>query len=984
MSRFLRSSLRLPSLPQHIRHATTSVAGLSPKEKKKAFSHTLKLPKTSFPLKHKDVVAAEKLQRWKTCDQLYQKQLVSNRKEPFVLHDGPPYANGHLHMGHALNKVLKDIINRYKVIRGHRVHYIPGWDTHGLPIEQKALAAIGKSHTSLTPSQVRAEARQVALGAIDIQKEEMRALGVMADWDHKDGTYRTLDHGFEIRQLQLFQAMIQRELIHYRLRPVYYSPSSRTALAEAELEYKDGHKSHSVYVSFPVLEEDMSEGLKAVYTQHKSGGSGVELAIWTTTPWTLPGNSGVAVHNELTYSIVKNDQGQLLIIADDRVEDLQRILGPLMVVDSLPGSSLVGTRYSHIFHPPSSSAPKPQVFTGDHVTAGTGTGLVHSAPAHGHEDYVAFSNAGILPDRLRCPVDDAGCFTDELVAWARDETLRVLVGKAVLGEGTKAMVELLKTRGVLLGDEVIEHRYPYDWKSKQPIIVRATPQWFADVEHIKEDALEALKAVHFHPPQARNRLEAFVTSRNEWCISRQRSWGVPIPVLFDAHGVPVTDAETLNHVIQVLNEKGTDHWWSGHVEDFVPPSRKGQQLSKGVDTLDVWFDSGSSWTLVRDKKLRDPKLPLADVYLEGSDQHRGWFQSSLLTKVTSTSDRRAPYGTVITHGFVMDEKGDKMSKSAGNGLSPMEIIHGLGDSPAYGTDTLRLWAASVDYTCDASIGPSSISHASETLRRLRNTARFLLANTSEHKAVALEDVELRAIDRYVLHQLHAVEVSALAGYDSYTFNKVVNSLSTFAVSTLSTLYFDIVKDTLYCERLDSPARLATVAVLQTVLRRMIQIMAPIVPHLAEELYENTNTLKDSSAFLKTWEPSDAWSDPALEKDVGYLLAIKPFVSQLVEEVRAAKLIKMSSETELWIDGGESNTVLSRHADLLPSLLGVSRVSLGDGLSPKESLASMDTEIDGAKVSLKLSAALQHQCPRCWLYQSKVVDHLCGRCASVVA
>ncbi|ODO00230.1 isoleucine-tRNA ligase [Cryptococcus amylolentus CBS 6273] len=992
MSRLLRSSLLLrsqlfpsPSI-HHIRYATTSVAGLSPKEKKKAFSHTLKLPKTSFPLRHKDIVAAEKLQRRKTCDQLYQKQLASNPREAFVLHDGPPYANGHLHMGHALNKVLKDIINRYKVIRGHRVHYVPGWDTHGLPIEQKALAAIGKSHTSLTPSQVRAEARQVALSAIDVQKEEMRALGIMADWDHKDGTYRTLDidHDFEIRQLQLFQTMIQKELIQYRLRPVYYSPSSRTALAEAELEYRDGHKSHSVYVSFPVQEEDMSEGLRAIYSRHKSGSSGVDLAIWTTTPWTLPGNSGVAVHENLTYDVVRNDHGRLLVIANDRVADLQRIFGHLTVVGSLPGSSLVGSRYTHIFHPPSSPSPKPQIFAGGHVTAGTGTGLVHSAPAHGHEDYVAFKNAGILPDKLRCPVDDAGCFTDELMSWVEDEKFRALVGKAVLGEGTKTMVELLRGEGVLLGDEIIEHRYPYDWKSKQPIIMRATPQWFADVEHIKDDALDALKAVHFHPPQARKRLEAFVLSRNEWCISRQRSWGVPIPVLFDSYGDPVTNADALAHVIQVMKSKGTDHWWSGPVEDFVPPSRKGERLSKGVDTLDVWFDSGSSWTLLRDSKIRDPELPLADVYLEGSDQHRGWFQSSLLTKVTSTSDRRAPYGTVITHGFVMDEKGDKMSKSAGNGLSPMEIIHGLGDSPAYGADTLRLWAASVDYTCDASIGPSSISHASETLRRLRNTARFLLANTSEHEEVSLEDVELRAIDRYVLHQLHDLELVALAGYDSYTFNKVVNALSTFAVSTLSTLYFDIVKDTLYCEKLDSPARLATVAVLQTVLKRMIQIMAPIIPHLAEELYQNIDALEDSSAFLGTWEPSDAWSDPALQKDVGYLLAIKPLVSQLVEEARAAKHVKMSSETELWIAASDiSHTVLSRHANLLQSLFGVSRVTLGTDPSSRESLASVDAEIDDARVSLKLLPSSQHQCPRCWLYQSEIVDHLCARCASVV-
>ncbi|WVW84921.1 hypothetical protein I302_106957 [Kwoniella bestiolae CBS 10118] len=687
------------------RYASTATPASSQVDKRKAYSHTLLLPKTDFPLKHKDVVAAEKKYRSKTSDLLYKEQISRKDNRLFVLHDGPPYANGNLHMGHALNKVLKDIINRYNLIRGKRVHYVPGWDCHGLPIEHKALAAIGKSHTSLKPSQVRSEARKVALDAIEVQKTEMKALGVMADWDGEGGTYRTL-------------------------RPTYYSPSSRTALAEAELSYKDGHKSRSVYVGFPVAKTDMSDGLSEVYRKDCGGKGKLELAIWTTTPWTLPANMV-----NMEYAIVKSDAGRLLVIGIDRLEPMQEVIGELKVIGRLQGekrssraqlimagSQLIGTRYTHLFHPESLSQPKPSIITAKHVTAQAGTGLVHSAPAHGHEDYEAFLTAGALPDDLRCPVNDDGCFTADLEKWIEGDIASSLVGQEVLGKGTDAMVDLLREQDVLLAEQKIEHRYPYDWKSKKPIIVRATPQWFADVEGVKSSAIEALDNVHFHP-----------------AIS-----------LFGPDG-PIMDSQTLDHVIAVLNEKGIDHWWEGQDEDFIPPHLEGQKVSRSFDTLDVWFDSGSSWTLLEELS----RQPLADVYLEGSDQHRGWFQSSMLTKLISSPESIPPYGTVITHGFVMDEKGDKMSKSAGNGLSPMEIIHGTKVSafdydktdikqfPPRGADILRLWTASVDYTNDVSIGPTSISNATEAMRKLRNTLRYLIANTKS-QSVALDSVSLRS------------------------------------------------------------------------------------------------------------------------------------------------------------------------------------------------------------------------------------------------
>nr|XP_031864411.1 isoleucine-tRNA ligase [Kwoniella shandongensis]KAA5531483.1 isoleucine-tRNA ligase [Kwoniella shandongensis] len=919
---------------ESVRFASTATATLTPADKRKAYSHTLRLPKTSFPLKHKDVVAAEKKYRLKTCDVLYKEQYEKNDGSVFVLHDGPPYANGHLHMGHALNKVLKDIINRYKVITGHRVHYVPGWDCHGLPIEQKALAAIGKKHTSLTPGQVRAEAKKVALEAIDIQKTEMRALGVMADWEGDKGTYRTLDHDFEIRQLRLFQTMVEEGYVTHRLRPTYYSPSSRTALAEAELSYKDGHKSRSVYVAFPVEESDMSDGLRRTYREAcEEGSKPLSLAIWTTTPWSLPGNSGVSVHNEMEYVVVSTEEGRLLVIAKDRLESMQEVLGHLEVLGSLDGSELVGTRYTHRFHPPSSSQPRPLVFASGHVTSAAGTGLVHSAPAHGQEDYAAFLSAGILPDRLRCPIDDDGRFTEELVRWGEDESLSSLVGKEVLNEGTDEMVEQLRAEGSLLAEETIEHRYPYDWKSKKPIILRATPQWFADVEAVKQDAVSALESVNFHPPQSRKRLEAFVMSRSEWCISRQRSWGVPIPALFDPSGQPVMDSETLSHIIDVLERNGVDHWWNGPVEDFIPPSHQGQNLSRGFDTLDVWFDSGSSWTLLKEANLRPLSKPLADVYLEGSDQHRGWFQSSLLTKlISSRDDHRAPYGTVITHGFVMDEDGEKMSKSAGNGLSPMEIIHGLNkDSPAYGADILRLWAASVDYTNDASIGPSSISHASEAIRKLRNTTRFLLANTAGSESKSLQEYDLRPIDRYILHELSTLEAFAKDAYEAYAFNKVLHATSTFASSTLSALYFDVIKDTLYCDSADNATRQAVIAVLQHTLTRLTQIIAPITPHLAEELYEHSAAGRKSSVFLETWQPDDTWLDHTVKAKVSALLAIRGRVQRLSEDARAAESLKTLNQADLYIQaqsvGLQESEILTESAMTLSGLFGVSEVEL---------------------------------------------------------
>ncbi|CAK9784570.1 mitochondrial putative Isoleucyl-tRNA synthetase [Cutaneotrichosporon oleaginosum] len=950
---------------------------------RKKYSATLLLPKTDMPLRVKNPPATEDKFRHRTTDELYREQYASNEGPVFVLHDGPPYANGNLHMGHALNKILKDMINRYNVIRGRKVHYIPGWDCHGLPIEHKALAALGKSHTSLDPVSVRQEARKFALEAIDVQKAEMKQLGVMADWDNPDGVYRTLDHEYEIRQLKMLQMMVSKGFITHRLRPTYYSPSSRTALAEAELEYTD-LKSTSVYVAFPVAEDGMTPRLQEAFQKGKeiSPEASLSLAIWTTTPWTLPANMGVSVHNEIVYAVVLDREKRLLVVAEELLEPLQERFGKLDVVDRLEGKDLVGTKYRNLFHTGDHSS-LPTIFAADYVTPESGTGLVHSAPGHGHDDYDAFQAQNIPMDDLRCPVDDEGHFTSEIVQWSGNEAFSALVGKYVLGAGAKLMIEQLKNSGVLLAEEKIEHRYPIDWRTKKPIIIRATPQWFCDVGTLKPSAVEAIENINFVPPNGRNRLSATVLSRSEWCISRQRSWGVPIPSLFNAEGEPLLTVESLEHIISVLREKGVDHWWSGSDEEFVPPSLVGQKLTKGFDTLDVWFDSGTSWSLIADAHLRPASEPLADVYLEGSDQHRGWFQSSILIRLAAlekVGDKpMAPYRNLVTHGFCTDEKGNKMSKSLGNGISPMDVVNGKKGRDAFGSDTLRVWAAGADYTRDASIGPSSISHAAEVLRKLRSTLRFMLANTASATPLPLERVQLTLVERYVLHELSTLEQAARAAYNDFTFNKVLQGVASFTSSTLSSFYFDVAKDTLYCDPVDGARRQAIIATQHYVLSAVLKIVAPIVPHLAEEVYEAMSVgspQRKKSVFLEHWTDGESWIDTEAADHMAAILAIRNEVLGMLETARQDKHVRVPTEAAVYLNVSPlMESLLKRHAALLPSILGVSSVEF---TTPPASTWSV-TAPPSETVSITLAPAPGHQCPRCWLYTAPAETALCGRC-----
>ncbi|KAI9508081.1 isoleucyl-tRNA synthetase [Russula earlei] len=990
-------------------------------DQSKLYAKSLLLPRTTFP-QWTDPLKTEPLLRRKTCDDLYCWQWENNRGPLFVLHDGPPYANGDLHMGHALNKILKDIINRYHVLLGHRVHYLPGWDCHGLPIENKALKTVHvDDHRAISPEEIRSLANLTAVEAVESQKNEFRELGIMADWDGTDATYRTLDHDYEIRQLRIFRKMVERGLIYRHYRPVHYSPSSRSALAEAELVYKDDHVSHSVYVTFDL---NLQSSVASVLLQNLvAGQTQIQLLVWTTTPWTLTANMGIAVHPDLTYALIRpaertDESARVLIVALERLDVLSKIVGKAEVLAEIRGSELAGAHYRPLFASlaPDAAAQPLAVISSTHVTSDSGTGLVHCAPAHGPEDYNLFREQNLISSisNIVCHVGEGGLFTNEVTHVVGKDAGEALVGQSVLDSGSRTILALLKDMNRLLWIERFKHRYPYDWKTDKPVIVTATSQWFANLDDIKEGALKALETVKFYPQISRNRLESFIKSRSEWCISRQRVWGVPIPSL---HHIPTDraylDPRILDHVLAVLDKRGAAYWWKGPIDEFLPPfllevDADWGNWRKGSDTMDVWFDSGSSWSFLPERGRAQPR---ADVCLEGSDQHRGWFQSQLLTAVgTAEADKNpiAPYGTLLTHGMVLDASGKKMSKSLGNIMSPMTIVKGGVDKkqPAYGADTLRLWAATVEYWRDMSIGPKILDQTSESLRKIRNSARFILGNIGDPATRARSGLvpkdQLGLVDRYVMHQLYELERTALSSYAEYNFPKVISTLTNFTNITLSSLYFDITKDNLYANSLSSTERRSTVTVLQHVLNTLVHIIAPVLPHLSEEIHStlhgqppSTEMSHVSSVFSKPWVPlSPVWYDPAAEQDMAQLLRIRSIVLGLLEQARGRRQLNSSTEAEVDIIlpgiDNDLSRLISREESFLKTLFIVSDVFVVDkgslGTSSTPWLYEDSEQLSGSNEPIVVRArpATLAKCPRCWTYTRSPQAVLCKRCTDVLA
>ncbi|MBW4432501.1 MAG: isoleucine--tRNA ligase [Pelatocladus maniniholoensis HA4357-MV3] len=950
-----------------------------------SYKDTVNLPKTKFDMRANASKREPEIQKFWAENKVYDRLSQNNPGELFILHDGPPYANGSLHIGHALNKILKDIINRYQLLRGRKVRYVPGWDCHGLPIELKVLQNMkAAERQNLTPLQLRRKAKEFALNAVNEQRNSFKRYGVWGDWEHP---YLTLTPEYEAAQIGVFGEMVLKGYIYRGLKPVHWSPSSQTALAEAELEYPEGHTSRSIYAAFGVT--SLSEASKSKLSEFLPK---LSVAIWTTTPWTIPGNLAVALNPELNYAVVEvtglqeNSGFKYLIVAADLVERLSATLEtPLTVKTTIQGKDLEHSTYRH----PLYDRESPIVIGGDYVTTESGTGLVHTAPGHGQEDYIVGQRYG-LP--VLAPVDDNGNFTDEAGQFA---------GLNVLGDGNQAVIDALSAAGSLLKEEPYLHKYPYDWRTKKPTIFRATEQWFASVEGFREEALKAIASAKWIPAQGENRITPMVADRSDWCISRQRSWGVPIPVFYDeANGEPLLNEETIAHVQAIIAEKGSDAWWELSVEELLPEPyhNNGRTYRKGTDTMDVWFDSGSSWAAVL-KQRPELRYP-ADVYLEGSDQHRGWFQSSLLTSVAVNNC--APYKTVLTHGFTLDEQGRKMSKSLGNVVDPNMVIEGGKDQkkdPAYGADVLRLWVSSVDYTSDQRLGSNIIKQLVDIRNKIRNTAKNLLGNLHdfdpETDAVPYE--QLPQLDKYMLHRMTEVFQEVTEAFDSFQFFRFFQTVQNFCVVDLSNFYMDIAKDRLYISNNNALRRRSCQTVYWYALENLAKAIAPVLSHLAEDIWQYLPyKTPHKSVFESGWvQLQQNWHNPELAAFWQQLRDIRLDVNKVLEQARVEKMIGSSLEAKilLYISDAQLLSAIksleasnSNSVDELRYLFITSQVELAD---TPEKLQGSKYNLQADKWRIGVLEAEGEKCDRCWNYSTHVGENaahplICERCVAALA
>ena len=938
------------------------------------YKDTVNLPQTDFSMRANAIIKEPEIQKFWQEQEIYEDLIHNNHGNVFTLHDGPPYANGTLHMGHALNKVLKDIINRYKLLRGYKVRYVLGWDCHGLPIELKVLQNIkAEERATLTPLQLRKKAKEFALQTINEQATGFQRWGVWGDYEN---AYYTLKPEYEAAQISVFGRMALKGYIYRGLKPVYWSPSSHTALAEAELEYPENHVSRSIYVAFPVTQS--SDKLKAIADLPN-----LHAVIWTTTPWTIPANLGISANPHLSYSIVAAGDKNY-IVATELVEKLAAIFEQALEVKyTFKGDVLEGAIAKH----PIVDRPSPIVL-GDHVTAESGTGLVHTAPNHGQDDFVVGRKYHLGMISL---VDDRGIFNED----AGEE----LAGLSVLKEGNAKVVEILTANGTLIKEEAYNHKYPYDWRTKKPVIVRATEQWFASVDGFREEALKSIKEVNWIPAIGENRITSMVQERSDWCISRQRTWGVPIPVFYDEEtNEPLLTEETVTHIQDLIREHGSDIWWEREVEDLLPESYKnnGRKYRKGTDTMDVWFDSGSSWAGVLGGESHNSKLvPYAlnypaDMYLEGSDQHRGWFQSSLLTSVATNG--YAPYKTVLTHGFVLDEKGQKMSKSLGNIVDPMVVINGGKDQkkePPYGADVIRLWAASVDYNGDVPIGKTILAQMSDVSRKIRNTARFLLSNLFDFDPAkdTVAYADLPESDRYILHRLSEVTKDITEAYEKFQFSRFFQTIQNFCTVDLSNFYLDIAKDRLYISSPNAARRRSCQTVLMYCLEMIAKAIAPVLAHTAEDIWQHLPyPAPTKSVFQSGWFTAhDEWHKPELATKWEYLREVRSEVNKVLESARTGKLIGAPLEAKVLLTASDATQkdYLASLGEELRYLFIVSQAEIVDSLTT--------TDFTGEAENLKIAVvkADGEKCPRCWNYSTHIGEsaehpHICDRCVGALA
>ncbi|XP_012737303.2 isoleucine--tRNA ligase, mitochondrial isoform X3 [Fundulus heteroclitus] len=948
------------------------------------YRDTVLLPRTEFPMKLTGQKLLDReLQIQQDCGfaELYSWQRERKAKKEFCLHDGPPYANGDPHVGHALNKILKDIRNRFEMLRGRQVHYVPGWDCHGLPIELKALGELGTS--GLSALQIRQKAREFAEGAIARQKAAFQRWGVMADWDQ---CYYTFDGAYEAAQLNVFQEMHSKGLVYQDYKPVFWSPSSRTALAEAELEYNPEHVSRAVYATFPLAT------LPPKIASGEAGLENVSVLVWTTQPWTIPANQAVCYMPNAQYSVVKRaDTSQVLLLATERTASLAALLGTeLQTVGTFTGSQLEGGICKH----PTIPDKQVPLLPANHVTMGKGTGLVHTAPAHGMDDYSVASQFK-LP--VECIVDEDGRFTE--LAGPELQNLPVIT------EGTDKVIASLKDGGALVLEEQCVHSYPYDWRTKQPVVIRASKQWFINTASLKDKAKEALQKVRVLPESARGSLLAMLDRRTYWCISRQRSWGVPIPVFYHKEtGEPLINKYTVSHIAKLFKEKGSDCWWELPIEALLPPevlkkSKAGpvSEYVRGDDVLDIWFDSGASWAAVLEES--DSR---ADAYVEGKDQLGGWFQSSLLTSVAVRN--KAPYKSLVVHGFAVSEKGEKMSKSLGNVVDPDEVINGKdsSSSSAYGADVLRWWVAESNIFSEVQIGPSALNSARDSINKLRNTLRFLLGNLNgfDPRVQAVDPKQMYYIDQYMLHLVREYSMKVTDAYSEFDAGRVIRILQAFVNRDLSSFYFSIIKDRLYCSPEDSLGRRSCQTALEEILDGVTRSVAPILPHLAEEVYLHApGHDKAETLFKSGWiKSSSVWRRPGLEEAVEGACAIRDsFLSSIPGKNASQYDLTVAIEPGLLFELMESlQEEPTSTSSQLTELMMAARVTLTSTL-PRDlhpdALLSHGTfliNLEGGVIredspySIAVTPTSAARCPRCRRYTSESADCLCPRCQAVIS
>ena len=908
---------------------------------------TLNLGKTKFKMRgNLPVREAQWQKEWEEND-LYEQRLKLNEGHPrFDLHDGPPFANGNIHMGHALNKISKDIIVRYKNMNGYYAPYVPGWDTHGLPVEQQ-LAKNGVDRKTMDRAKYRELCRQYAEEQIQKQMTDFKRLGVMADWDHP---YITLQHDFEAQEIRVFGEMYKKGYIYKGKKPVYWSWSSESTLAEAEVEYKDV-EANSIFVAFPVTDGKGIIDPKDTY-----------FVIWTTTPWTIPANEAICVNPKFDYSVVQVGDKRY-VVASGLLDKVAEEIGwdNYKVVQTVKGADMEYMKAKHPIYDKESL-----VIEGFHVTLDDGTGLVHTAPGFGEDDFNVGQKYN-LP--IFSPVDAHGCYTDEV------PELKGMFYQDV----DKLMIQKLKDAGALLKLKVFTHSYPHDWRTKKPVIFRATTQWFASISPFRDQILDQIDKAEFIPSWGKTRLYNMIKDRGDWVISRQRAWGVPLPIFYAEDGTPIVTPETIEHIAKIFEKEGSNAWYTHTAKELLPDGFTSEhspngEFTKEKDILDVWFDSGSSWSGVMEK--RDGLHFPADLYLEGSDQYRGWFNSSLITSVAVTG--KAPYKEVLSQGFVLDDKGHKMSKSLGNVISPNDVIKRMG------AEIIRLWVAQADTTSDVAVSMGILQQSAEGYRKIRNTFRYMLANTSDfdpkENRVSYDD--LRSVDQYMEVKLNDLVKDCLAAYDKFDFTTVFKKVFNFISNDLSAFYLDFAKDVLYIEDQDSHARRSMQTVIYDAAVKLDKILTPILPHTMEEIWGFLKEPEDYVQLANMPKVEGYANHDELLENWGKFMNLRNDVLKALEDARNKKLIGKSFEAAVTIYPDKETKAMLDDLDAdFRQILIISKLTIADGEAPEDA-----EKLNNA--SIIVEHAEGEVCPRCRMIRTDIgedpkLPKLCGRCAKIV-